>query len=49
MIIKELYILKVVDGTLIVLGLVEAETILLDIVINNNYYKFVIFDIINIG
>ena len=48
-IIKELYILKVVDRTLIVLGLVEAETILLDIVINKDYYKFVIFNIINIG
>ena len=47
MIIKELYILKVVDRTLILSRLVEAKTILLDIVINENYYKFVIFNIIN--
>ena len=49
MIIKELYALKVVDRTLIVLGLVEAETILLDIVINNDYYEFVIFNVTNTG
>ena len=43
----ELYILKVVDRILILSGLVEAETILLDIVINNNYYKYIIFNITN--
>ena len=46
-IILELYILKVVDGTLVLLGLVEAETILLDIVVNNDYYKYIMFDVIN--
>ena len=44
---KELYILKVVDRTLIVSGLVEAKIVLLDIVINENHYKFVIFNVIN--
>ena len=39
--------LKVVDRTLVLLELVEAKTILLDIVINNKYYKFIIFNIIN--
>ena len=29
------------------LGLVEVETILLDIEINKDYYKFIIFNIIN--
>ena len=43
----ELYILKVVDRILVLLGLVEVEIILLDIVINNDYYKYIIFDIIN--
>ena len=47
MIIRELYILKVVDRTLVLSGLVEAETILLDIVINKDYYKFIMFDITN--
>ena len=41
--------LKVVDRTLVASGLVEAETIPLDIVINNNYYEFVIFNVMNIG
>ena len=42
----EPYILKVVDSTLVLSGLVEAETILLDIVVNKDYYKFIIFNII---
>ena len=46
-IIKELYILKVVDRALVLSRLVEAEIVLLDIVINKNYYKFVIFNITN--
>ena len=46
-IIKELYILKVVDRTLMVSRLVKAEIVLLDIVINKDYYEFVMFDVIN--
>ena len=43
----ELYILKVVDRTLVLLGLVEVEIIPLDIVINDNYYKYIMFNVIN--